>query len=520
MSIYPAILDRYFSISPFLTKQECNLLFQLSKQLSQGAIVVEIGSYIGGSTSCLAVGLAETKNVGKVYAVDTWLNDAVSEKQRDTYTEFLENTRSLHQWITPLRGFSKDIAEQFDDSIDLLFVDGDHSYEGVSTDLEAWLPKVKDGGIVVFHDYNWSEDIKQAIREFIVPLQIEGGHYCDSIYWTRISQQQNSQNSPYVVVAIPTYQRREYVLDSLKGVIHQETDLSYEVLVLDNACEPELQKQVEEIAANSKTKIRYIPVPEIGLHQARNAAALNSSAEIIAYIDDDTIVPPDWLSALCIPFQDEVVAGVAGRSIPKWERDRPTWLDQVHPSYFSLLDLGDESREMQFPESPYGCNMAFRRRRILELGGFAPDGMGRSGIEWYRGDGETGFAYKVYDRKDKIIYTGDAWLYHRIPAQRLSIDFLRSRTIKGAISSFYTQIRRHGFSRPTLALMAVKNFCKWAVLSIISLILRFQPNQRWLDLDLKAIQSRITALYQVRLIFDSKLRKWVFRQDYWHQEWS
>jgi glucosyl-dolichyl phosphate glucuronosyltransferase len=301
-------------------------------------------------------------------------------------------------------------------------------------------------------------------------------------------------------------------------VIQQKIDFSYEILVLDNACEPDLQKQIEEIAAHAEPKIRYIPVPEIGLHQARNAAALNSKAEIIAYIDDDTIVPPNWLSALCLPFQDEAVAGVAGRSIPKWEGDRPDWLDQVHPSYFSLLDLGDESQEMQYPESPYGCNMAFRRRRILELGGFSPDGMGRSGIEWYRGDGETGFAYKVYDRKDRIVYTGDAWLYHRIPAQRLQLSSLRARAIKGAISSFYTQIRQNDYSKPVLGFMAIKNFAKWLVFSSLSLTLRFQPIQNWLVFDLKAKQAEIRVFYQIRLILDRKLQQWVFRQDYWSEE--
>jgi len=40
-------------------------------------------------------------------------------------------------------------------SLDLVFIDGDHSYEMVKLDIELWLPKIKKGGIMCGHDYNW-----------------------------------------------------------------------------------------------------------------------------------------------------------------------------------------------------------------------------------------------------------------------------------------------------------------------------------------------------------------------------
>lgn len=67
-----------------------------------------------------------------------------------------------------LRGDSTEMANQVPDaSLALVYIDCDHSYEGVSADLLAWSPKVKAGGYVALHDYqNPDYGVKQAVQEF------------------------------------------------------------------------------------------------------------------------------------------------------------------------------------------------------------------------------------------------------------------------------------------------------------------------------------------------------------------
>lgn len=67
-----------------------------------------------------------------------------------------------------LRGDSTQMAEYVPAaSLALLYIDGDHSYLGVTTDLLAWVDKVRVGGIIAFHDYeNTSYGVKQAVNEF------------------------------------------------------------------------------------------------------------------------------------------------------------------------------------------------------------------------------------------------------------------------------------------------------------------------------------------------------------------
>jgi predicted O-methyltransferase YrrM len=69
-------------------------------------------------------------------------------------------------------------ASRFKDySIDLVFIDGDHSYEGCNRDICAWLPKVKVGGLIGGHDYNHplQGNVKKAVDEFFPQPKIQLG---------------------------------------------------------------------------------------------------------------------------------------------------------------------------------------------------------------------------------------------------------------------------------------------------------------------------------------------------------
>jgi predicted O-methyltransferase YrrM len=53
-------------------------------------------------------------------------------------------------------------------NIDVLFIDGDHSYEGCKADIDAWFPFVKEGGVIMFHDCDESSPgVVQAVAEFV-----------------------------------------------------------------------------------------------------------------------------------------------------------------------------------------------------------------------------------------------------------------------------------------------------------------------------------------------------------------
>jgi hypothetical protein len=121
-----------------------------------------------------------------MYAVDTWTNLAMTEGRRDTFEDFLKNVEPLKDIITPLKGLSLEIAKEFKHPIDILFIDGDHSYENVRSDIEVWLPKLKTKGILILHDYGWAEGVKRMVEEYVKPIEISKGHVMGNTYWARV----------------------------------------------------------------------------------------------------------------------------------------------------------------------------------------------------------------------------------------------------------------------------------------------------------------------------------------------
>lgn len=64
-----------------------------------------------------------------------------------------------------IKDYSVNAAKEFEDeSLDFVFIDGDHSYEGVVTDIAAWEPKIKRNGWIIGHDIHF-ESVKKAVTE-------------------------------------------------------------------------------------------------------------------------------------------------------------------------------------------------------------------------------------------------------------------------------------------------------------------------------------------------------------------
>jgi len=60
--------------------------------------------------------------------------------------------------------------------------DGDHSYDAVKADIDAWLPKLKYDASVILHDCGWAEGVQRVIKEEISPLAVYEGNL-PNMYW-------------------------------------------------------------------------------------------------------------------------------------------------------------------------------------------------------------------------------------------------------------------------------------------------------------------------------------------------
>jgi hypothetical protein len=124
-------------------------------QAARPRVVVELGTHHGVSYAsfCHAVAAAILRT--RCFAVDTWLGDAQSGVYgEDVYADLKRFNDTYYSAFSTLLRCTFDAAlDRFEDrSIDLLHIDGQHTYEMVRHDFENWLPKLSEHAVVLFHD--------------------------------------------------------------------------------------------------------------------------------------------------------------------------------------------------------------------------------------------------------------------------------------------------------------------------------------------------------------------------------
>jgi hypothetical protein len=154
--------------------------FKNEKQLAtliknhQIKTIVEIGCWMGESTIFMASHLPPD---GKFYAIDSWIGypREIYEMTLNVYERFLSNVTfsGLNNQIIPIRMTSLSASRIFSKyckKVDMVYIDGDHAYEAIYSDIQAWSPYVKKGGILCGNLYAKNDEemvqIKKAVEDY------------------------------------------------------------------------------------------------------------------------------------------------------------------------------------------------------------------------------------------------------------------------------------------------------------------------------------------------------------------
>ena len=145
-----------------------HFIYKLSKMNKRDLIGCEVGVYKGDHASMMINHL----DLKRLHLVDAYPTDK---------TPMLEALINLENksvfWHVQ---YSIDAAKNFDDNyFDFVYIDADHAYQSVKTDLEAWYPKVKKGGFLAGHDWTMQDDVGRAVREFVEEHKISTLKYED-----------------------------------------------------------------------------------------------------------------------------------------------------------------------------------------------------------------------------------------------------------------------------------------------------------------------------------------------------
>lgn len=155
---------------------ECDADWQVYYHVLPGLINqynLKVGAEVGIFMGSHCKRILETTQVAKLYGIDPYMpwcpEDSITLMQYDIFYNKVKDKLADHgDRFTLIRNYSNKASLKFrDGELDFVFIDGDHSYEAVKTDLECWYNKVRDGGIVAGDDYATRHPgVPRAVNEF------------------------------------------------------------------------------------------------------------------------------------------------------------------------------------------------------------------------------------------------------------------------------------------------------------------------------------------------------------------
>lgn len=236
-------------------------------------------------------------------------------------------------------------------------------------------------------------------------------------------------DSPFISIIICTYNRAEYLRDSLNSLLNTPAAAPlFEVLIIDNNSSDHTEKVAEKMISSYPNKrIRYIRETAQGLSQARNRGIQEAQASILLFLDDDITANPHFIPAWLSFFEEHPEAsGGGGKIHVQFDDPRPRWMSHFLLPLLGYHNLGNTVKKYPSGKYPFGGNMAFRKEIFEQYGNFNTR-LGRKGKQLMASE-EKEFYRRLRDNEE-IYYVPKAFLYHRVNRKRLTKDYIKKQAL-------------------------------------------------------------------------------------------
>jgi len=180
-----------------------------------------------------------------------------------------------------------------------------------------------------------------------------------------------------ITIIVPTYNRSASLARLLTSLrMQRRGSVAHDVVVVDNASSDDTAAVVARFAASSSA-VRYIRETRRGAASARNAGIRVATGRILAFVDDDLRVAPNWVSSIAAAFDKYPdVDCIGGRIEPSWPAQPPRWLSRQHWAPLAL-QVGRGTHPLIDRHHASAClvtaNFACRAEVFAEVGLFAAD---------------------------------------------------------------------------------------------------------------------------------------------------
>lgn len=238
-----------------------------------------------------------------------------------------------------------------------------------------------------------------------------------------------ADDQPAICACVCTHNGRAVLGDCLDSLAGQDMPAGrFSILVIDDGSTDgtaDLFRSWRD--KHPKLTTRLVCQPSSGLSAARNAGLQFSDAPIVAYIDDDAVAEPGWLSGLLAAFLEFPCAGAAAGPVSvRWTTAKPRWWrDELDEVFNRFQPAGDQPCTLRFPNLPYGCNFAVRRNLAVGLGRFRTD-LGRQKGTLLGGE-ETELMLRMLVTDHQVVYWPSAGVQHLALPHRANRKYILRR---------------------------------------------------------------------------------------------
>jgi len=260
-------------------------------------IGVEIGVAFGGHSETML----KTTTIDKLYGIDPYLHmngyeDPMNLPQEEfdqLYIFTLERLSSFGDQYQHIRKLSKDAVNDVPAEVDFVYIDADHSYNGVWEDLCNWFPKVLVGGVIGGHDYAHPScpGVKQAIDEFFRRVEWEIHEEGEGVWWVE-------KKKLNVSFFIPAYNCATTIEESVESIFNGNFEEGDEIVVTNDGSTDDTKNVLDNL------RIEY-PFIKLVDHKwnkggaaARNTAVETAQNSILFCLDSDNLLVPSSIHKL------------------------------------------------------------------------------------------------------------------------------------------------------------------------------------------------------------------------------
>lgn len=237
---------------------------------------------------------------------------------------------------------------------------------------------------------------------------------------------------------VPTHNRPVALQECLETLQTQDVDpTALEVVVVDDGSDSDIAAVVATASAHGPIEMRCERLELAGLNGARNRGASSAQGQVLAFLDDDTLVSVGWAAALIEGFGRYPCAAIGGKVELQLAGPAPDWL-AARSYYLAEYDLGPEPFWIETDlidgrdPLPVGANCAVRRVDFERLGGF------RLGLDRIGGslvsNGDTEFFRRLRAGGGRMRYEPRAAVTHCVPSDRLTVKYFTRRHYAQGIS--------------------------------------------------------------------------------------